>query len=676
MPFLRALQNRRGLSRLDAGGAVMMPHFSLRSRPGRSAGASNAEAKSGSRRLWTQVFLAACARYAERGGLFEGVLIALMLGLFILDLELPLGAAPEFLYAAVVYFSLWSSRNRFPLLITVGCTGLTLAGFVLSPVGTAVWIDLANRFFAVVLLWITLELGLARREAHQALRESHAELERRVRQRTSELTHAVDSLQDELLQRTNAERLLAESRERYRLLYDHAPYPMWIVDLETLAFLDVNETAVRHYGYSREEFLSMTIKDIRPAEDVPKLLKALPAVADSARIEGAWRHRKKDGSIIDVELGLYSFTSDGRRVRLTVVNDVTEPRRMTEQLKESEERFRRIFDGAPIGMGIVGSDHRLLKVNDAFAEMLGYRPSDLVGTTFGAITHPDDLDPDRTLAEEVLRGARRSYRIEKRYRTRTGGVVWGHLTVTALRAREEGPIYALGMIENITERKRAESVRERLVGQIMVAQEEERRRIARELHDGIGQTLTSLAVRLRSLEEASMQEEAASQAKTLRTIAAGAVDEVRRIARGLRPSVLDDLGLDEALRQYAREYQQAHAVVVDVQVEGGTIKRLPSAAETTLYRIVQEAMNNVARHAAAGSVSVVLHGAETMVTAIIEDDGCGFEVRDDGLLPERGLGIQSMRERAALLNGTVEVESSLGKGTSVFVRIPLKAGAP
>ncbi|ALA60287.1 PAS domain-containing sensor histidine kinase [Nitrospira moscoviensis] len=628
------------------------------------------------RRQWSQVVLASCARYAQRGGLFEGVLIALILGLFVLDLELPLGAAPEFLYAGVVYFSLWSSRRQFPLLVTAGCTGLTLVGFLLSPAGTAVWIDLANRFFAVVLLWITLELGLARREAHQALRESHAELERRVRQRTSELSHAVDSLQDELLQRTKAERLLAESRERYRLLFDHAPYPMWIVDLDTLAFLDVNETAVRHYGYSREEFLRMTAKDIRPPEDVPRFLEAVPLAQDSPRIEGNWRHRKKDGSIIDVELGLYSFTIDGWRARLAVVNDVTEPTRITRELKESEERFRRIFDGAPIGMGIVGSDCRFLKVNEAFGEMLGYRPPELIGRTFGEITHPGDLDADLRLAEEVLRGARRSYHIEKRYRTKAGGVVWGQLTVTALRYREDGPIFALGMVQNITERKRAEAMRERLVGKIMVAQEDERRRIARDLHDGIGQTLTSLAVGLRSLEEARAMEEAAPQAKTLRRIAAEAVDEVRRIARGLRPSVLDDLGLAEAVRQYAREYRRAHGIAADVHVDGLAADRLPSAVETTLYRIIQEALTNAARHAAARTVSVVLHGTAGQVKAVIEDDGCGFDV-DGGGAPCRppGLGIQSMHERAALLNGTVAIESSPGKGTSVYVQIPLREGA-
>lgn len=655
----------------------MLPHSSLRSRPDRPVGASDngardAEAQSGSRRLWTQALLAACARYAQRGGLFEGVLIALMLGLFVLDLELPLGAAPEFLYAAVVYFSLWSSRARFPVLITVGCTGLTIAGFLLSPVGTAVWIDLANRFFAAVLVWITLELGLARREAHQALQESHAALEGRVRQRTVELSHAVESLEAELVQRRQAERLLAESRERYRLLFDHAPYPMWIVDLETLAFLEVNETAVRHYGYSRDEFLRMTAKDIRPPEDVPRFLEAVPLAQDSARIEGNWRHRKKDGSIIDVELGLYSFMSDGRRVRLAVVNDVTEAKRAAERLRASEERFRKVFDSAPIGMGLVGSDGRFMKVNDAFCSMVGYSQAELAGKTFSEITHPQDAAADRRLAEQVFAGKLQTYQLEKRYLTRAGQTIWGRLTVSGLLDGGGGTRYALGMVEDISERKRAEATKNQWVERIITAQEEERRRIARELHDGIGQIVTSLAVGLRSIEDEGCVESTVPRVRILRQAASTAVEDLRRIARGLRPSVLDDLGLYEALRQYARDYTLTQGIAVDLYIQGEEQPRPPGPVETALYRIVQEAMTNVAKHSAARHVGVVLNCGPSTISLVVEDDGCGFEVT--GSKSAAGIGIASMRERAALLRGTVEIESSPGKGTAVYVRIPVKGG--
>lgn len=621
---------------------------------------------------WSTVFFAKGVALARTGGWLDGGLIALTLVIFGLDVDLPLGVAPEFLYPAIVYFSLWSVRRRFPVWMTLSCTGLIFLGSVLSPPGSTIWIDLANRFLGAVLLWMTLELGLAGREAREALERSHAGLEVQVQRRTHELSQAIDSLQSELVCRTQAERLLAESREQYRRLFDHAPYPMFIVDLETLGFLDVNQTTVRHYGYSRDEFLAMTIKDIRPLEDVPRLLQALPSVVDSPRIEGPWRHRKKDGSVIDVELGVYSFDDAGRKARLAIVNDITDSQRATERLKESEERFRRVFDDAPIGMGIVGTDGRFVKVNEAFCQLIGFSREELSEKTFREITHPDDLDEDVKLVREVLSGNRRSYQLEKRYLTKTGGMIWGHLTVTILREGEGKPLHLLGMIKDISERKRAEATRTRLLNKILMAQEEERRHIARELHDGIGQTLTALAVGLRSLEAVDCGTDRVPEIRRLRKVAADAVDEARRIARGLRPSLLDDLGLAEALRQYTQDYAASFGISADLHVGRWVPQRLPSVVEIALYRIIQEAMMNTAKHAAARHVSVVLDRKGSMVEAVIEDDGRGFEMDNERVIGGAGLGIQGMRERATLLGGRVDIETSLGKGTAVYVHISLK----
>jgi PAS domain S-box-containing protein len=521
---------------------------------------------------------------------------------------------------------------------------------------------------------MTLELGLARRDAHEALQGSHAELESRVHQRTAELSHAVESVQTELLRRSQAERLLGESRERYQMLFDHAPCPMWIVDLETLRFLDVNQAAVRHYGYSREEFLAMTVKDIRPPEDIPKLLAAIPMTGDGPRTVTTWRHRKKDGSLIHVELGLHTFDSNGRRARLVVVNDVTEPLLATERLKESEEQFRKVFEGAPIGMGIVGADCCFLRLNEAFCRMVGYGQEELLGKPFREITHPDDIDKDLHLIGEVIAGKRRSYELEKRYITKSGAILWGHLTVSVLQESGGSPLYLLGMVQDISEQKQVEATRTQLLDRIISAQEEERRRIARELHDGIGQTLTALAVGLRSVEQALRRETQASRLQRLRQMASDAVREASLIARGLRPSVLDDAGLEEALRQYVADFRNLYGIAADLHVEDRATGRLPGRVETALYRIVQEAMTNAAKHSAARHVSVLLKNRPPVAEVIVEDDGCGFELAERSGSARKGLGLQGMRERAALLEGTLEIESSPGRGTSVYARIPISGG--
>jgi PAS domain S-box-containing protein len=142
---------------------------------------------------------------------------------------------------------------------------------------------------------------------------------------------------EDITERKHAEEEVRRSERRYRLLFDSNPQPMWVFDLETLRFLEVNGAAVQHYGYSREEFLSMTIKDIRPAEDIPTLVQTLAAPVAGLEKAGAWKHRKKDGSLIAVEITLHQLTFAGRSAELTLVNDITERKQLEEQLRQAQK---------------------------------------------------------------------------------------------------------------------------------------------------------------------------------------------------------------------------------------------------------------------------------------------------------------------------------------------------
>ncbi len=219
------------------------------------------------------------------------------------------------------------------------------------------------------------------------------------------------------------------------------------------------------------------------------------------------------------------------------------------------------------------------------------------------------------------------------------------------------------------ELKQREALRGQLLEQIIAAQEEERKRIARELHDQTGQALTSILVGLRTLEG----EADPARIQDLKAIVTGTLDEVRDLALELRPSVLDDLGLVPALQHYVRVWAGRHDLVIDFHAMGLEGVRLPSPIETALYRIIQEALTNVVRHAQADQVSVLLEARGTMVVAIVEDDGRGFEVDRlmHGQLSEHWLGLHGMRERAELLGGTLTIESSPGTGTTVFAEVPV-----
>jgi signal transduction histidine kinase len=225
--------------------------------------------------------------------------------------------------------------------------------------------------------------------------------------------------------------------------------------------------------------------------------------------------------------------------------------------------------------------------------------------------------------------------------------------------------------------QRRDRLRSQFLEQAMIAQEEERKRIARELHDQIGQTLTSLLLWLRALEDETGDSAALTisppQLQDLKTIVADTLDDVRDLALGLRPSVLDDLGLVPAVQRTVRTFDARHALAIDFQTVGLEGVRLPSAVETALYRIVQEALTNVARHASARRVSLLLEARAGAVTVIVEDDGHGFDVERlmRGSADERCLGLYDMRERAELLGGTLTIESAPGTGTTVFVEVPI-----
>jgi signal transduction histidine kinase len=219
-----------------------------------------------------------------------------------------------------------------------------------------------------------------------------------------------------------------------------------------------------------------------------------------------------------------------------------------------------------------------------------------------------------------------------------------------------------------------EETRKQLLAKVMSSQEEERKRIARELHDGTSQTLTSLMVGLKVIEESRTLKEVKGKTAEMRELTASALDEVRDLALELRPSVLDDVGLVPALQRYIREYSAKTDINVDSHVSNLDGHRLLPEIETAIYRVVQEALTNIAKHAEARNASFVLEFRNSSLVAIVEDDGKGFDVgsaiRSGG--KERKLGLFGMQERASLIGGTLTVESQPGVGTTIFLEVPLE----
>jgi signal transduction histidine kinase len=203
---------------------------------------------------------------------------------------------------------------------------------------------------------------------------------------------------------------------------------------------------------------------------------------------------------------------------------------------------------------------------------------------------------------------------------------------------------------------------------VVTAQEAERRRLARELHDETGQALTSILLGLRTVEEAQTGDQRREAMDTVRELVRATLQDVRQLAVDLRPTALDDFGLVPALERLAQGFSETTGIQLDFQ-SALPPERLPPETETALYRIVQEALTNIVKHARASRVSVLLARRPSSVTLVIEDDGVGFEVA--AARPE-ALGLLGMRERVSLLGGRLTIESTPDAGTTCIAEVPLQ----
>jgi two-component system cell cycle sensor histidine kinase/response regulator CckA len=262
---------------------------------------------------------------------------------------------------------------------------------------------LLEAFVGIVTVTIlTMAAAVAeRRDVEARLRTAHDGLEARVEERTRELVQVNERLQEEITERRRAEEALRRSEEQYRLLFEANPYPMWVFDSETFRFLAVNDAAIAHYGYSRDEFLAMTILDIRAPEDVP-VARVLAAAGTGPARRGDWRHRKKDGTIIDVEITREVLDLAGRSARLVLVRDITDLKRAAREKEGLEEQLRQAQKMEAIGRlagGVAHDFNNLLTVVSGRSQLL--------------LLHMAHDDPGRRDVELIHKSAERAAKLTR-----------------------------------------------------------------------------------------------------------------------------------------------------------------------------------------------------------------------------------------------------------------------
>lgn len=373
------------------------------------------------------------------------------------------------------------------------------------------------------------------------------------------------------------------------------------------------------------------------------------------------------GRIVEL-VSTRAFQTDNAVEFNTFLSDLSERQAAEQAVRDSEQRYRTIVETANEGICSVDADDRITFVNRRFARMLGGAIPDFVGKELPLFVHPDDREQARAAFRHRSFGV--AGVMELRLCRLDQSVLWTGVSSSVFTDASGGFGGVLRMFSDISDRKELEAMRARLVKHLVAAQEAERRRIARELHDQAGQHLVGLTLGLDSLAKITpTSSEARHIVARLQQITEGLSRDVHHLAVQLRPAALDDLGLVAAVGNYADEISEQFGVRVDIHCD--VAQRLDPVIETTVYRVVQEALTNVVRHAGAQQVSVIIESQQTQLRVVIEDDGVGFDLSRERHADGPGLGIIGMRERAALVGGELTIESSADNGTTLFLRVPL-----
>ncbi len=643
-----------------------------------------------------------------------------------------------------------------------------------------------------------------------------------IRDSGGAITHLL-AVKEDITERKEAEEALRRSEQRYKDFISHTHEGVWRVEMEQPIPIGLPEGEVferlMRYGYiaecnlaharimgysAPEEMIGKYLRDLIPSSDQERLesLRSSARVGLQSRTV-EFRARDRSGNLQHLLRTEVPIVENGIFVRAWgITRDITKIKMAEEALRESEERFRATFENAGVGMALVDMQGHPIKTNPALREMLGYGEEELSRMAFTEFTHPDDRELDWGLFGELMAGKWEKYEIEKRYLKKDNSMVWGLLTVSLVKSGDGRPLYGVGMVQDITERKRAETAlresdkrlrslfenatvgiyRTTPAGQVLVAnpalvkmlgygsmeelvernlegkgfepdypreffharmaregevkgleavwrkqdgtaifvresaravreegnqilyydgfveditelkraekerqrsfdqlralaarlqsvREEERKRVAREIHDQLGQALTAIKIDLSSLvrELPRGEQQPAKRTASILKLVDESIQTVRRISTELRPGMLDDLGLAATIEWAGEDFQARTGTMCRVHVPQEDMAIDPERA-TAIFRILQETLTNVARHAGASKVEVRLARENGELTVEVQDNGKG--IPEEKLSAGKSLGILGMRERAMLLGGELTICGLPGNGTIVRVRIP------
>jgi two-component system, NarL family, sensor histidine kinase UhpB len=460
---------------------------------------------------------------------------------------------------------------------------------------------------------------------------------------------------------------LRESEERFKNLSAAAFEGICIS--ENGVILDVNSQFLAMFGYEdRAEMIGRQIIELVSPD-------WRDSVSERIRTgqETIYGHQllRKDGTIFPAEARAKITRMGDRVFRMTALRDITERKRIEEALRASEALFRSYFEQAVVGCAITSLEKGILAINDQLCQMLGRSREELLHMKWAELTHPDDVAADVVQLNRVIRGEIDTYTLDKRYIRKDGRIIYATIALKCVRRPDGSPDYIVGLVTDITDRHesilREQQARMEYTFQLIASQEAERARIARELHDSLGQNLLLIKNRAElEMAKTKLSDELREQFQDISDLAARAISEARQISYDLHPSQLDHLGLIRSLEAMIENADESSVIEIDGKFDSADDVFSVEAA-MNIYRIVQESLNNILKHSCAKNARVTLERDIHEVILKIEDDGCGFKAGEN----PKGLGLKNIAERVRMLGGRLKMDSALGRGTRIEITIPI-----
>lgn len=362
---------------------------------------------------------------------------------------------------------------------------------------------------------------------------------------------------------------------------------------------------------------------------------------------------------------------NGRIIGVIAINvDITERKKIAEQLALSESTFRSAFDDSAIGMALVLPDGKFLRVNRELCKMVGRPDGELLALTFQDITYPEDLEEDMSYLQQTLNGTIDSYQMEKRYFHKDGHLIWVHLNVSLVRDGHANPLFFVSQIEDISERKKSEALlleeQKRINKAVTEAQERERQEISMELHDNVNQLMAGCSLNVDVVDSIVEDEKTRAVLSKIKSYISEAIEELRRISHQLAPSTHEWISLEEKIRTVVDTMNVRKAIKVRYRFDE-LQEEIKAEVQLALYRIIQEQFTNILKHAKASLVVIDVHHRNGDICMSIEDNGVGFDTH----ITTNGIGLENIKRRVQAFNGSFSIQAIAGKGCKLDIQFPL-----